>query len=156
MMQNTDSMKMHTYWLPQDMFRQAQINLTQLGYSFTNIFTAPYQALRTHGRKLVYAPPEMLSGMWVRQVSGKHHAKTNEGYLIASANLLPKEFEVYLDDKLNTNSGTKKKTDDDTGRMRKVRKHAVQGEGVKVTTNPPRIEGPVWQLFDHSAYQKAE
>jgi hypothetical protein len=100
-MQNTNSMKMHTYWMPQDMFKQAQHNLMQLGYSFTNIFMAPYQALRTNGRKLVYAPPEMLSGMWTRESGNIHKPKKNEGYLIASASPLPKEFENYRDNKTN-------------------------------------------------------
>jgi len=132
-MQESDSMDMHTYWLPQDMFKQAQGKLGKLGYSFTNIFAAPYQALRTQGQKLVYAPPELLSGMWTREVSNITKSQQNEGYLIASANPLPKEFDDYLDGSTSPN---------ESNEIAQKSAHSTSGD-------------PMYTFFDHGTYMNS-
>lgn len=91
----------YLYWFSQDDWGSAKPQLKQAGYGLSRTLMTPCQVLRSHGKKLVYAPPSIWSFLCNRQGSWYREGERNGHTMLMSDHQLPEAFDAYLDARMD-------------------------------------------------------
>jgi hypothetical protein len=87
----------HLYWLAAGEFDSATARLREDGFKVEKTLLTPCQVMRSSGKKLIYAPPEIWSGMCKRQGSWYRQSDKLGKFMILSERRLPEHMDAFLD-----------------------------------------------------------
>lgn len=128
----------YLYWFPEDDWGRAAPQLKQAGYRLSRTLMTPCQVLKSHGKKLVFAPPSIWSLMCNRQGSWYREGNRNGQTMLMSDHRLPEAFDAYLDASLDATGFAPETRPTEAELIQLVESDAYQ------QTKPKQWEGIGW------------
>jgi hypothetical protein len=101
-MDNTAPENRYLYWFKKEDFSASRDFLEKEGYKLSSTLLTPCQVLKSRGRDIIYAPPEVWSRICVRQGSWYRESVKEGHYMLMSDHKLPDTLEKFLDAEMLT------------------------------------------------------
>jgi hypothetical protein len=101
-MENTTAINRFLYWFKNEDFSASRDFLVREGYTLTSTLLTPCQVLKSRGRDIIFAPPEVWSRICVRQGSWYRQSVKEGHYMLMSDHKLPDALDKFMDAEMLT------------------------------------------------------
>ena len=101
-MERTAAINRFLYWFKKEDFSASRDFLVKEGYTLSSTLLTPCQVLKSRGRDILFAPPEVWSRICVRQGSWYRQSVKEGHYMLMSDHKLPEALDKFMDAEMVT------------------------------------------------------